>query len=98
MGEQFGIDLNELAEAIGGSAMNSPMFQTKKPLLLAKEFPAAFMLKHASKDLNLACSELAQAGLSLPAIETTAAQYRAAVAADLGGEDVSGIYLQLAKK
>ncbi|VEI48735.1 3-hydroxyacid dehydrogenase [Actinobacillus equuli] len=29
MGEQFGIDLNELAEAIGGSAMNSPMFQTK---------------------------------------------------------------------
>ncbi|MDO4997413.1 MAG: NAD(P)-dependent oxidoreductase [Neisseria sp.] len=98
MGEQFGINLNELAEAVGGSAMNSPMFQTKKPLLLAKEFPAAFMLKHASKDLNLACGELAQAGLRLPAIETVAENYRAAVGNDLGGEDVSGIYLQLANQ
>ncbi|WP_423841581.1 NAD(P)-dependent oxidoreductase [Actinobacillus equuli] len=97
MGEQFGIDLNELAEAIGGSAMNSPMFQTKKPLLLAKEFPAAFMLKHASKDLNLACGELEKANLDLPAVKTVAEQYRNAVAADLGQQDVSGIYLQLAK-
>ncbi|WP_337998431.1 NAD(P)-dependent oxidoreductase [Actinobacillus pleuropneumoniae] len=98
MGEQFGINLNDLAEAIGGSAMNSPMFQTKKPLLLEKSFPAAFMLKHASKDLNLACGELEKAGLTLPAVETVAAQYRAAVKADLGSQDVSGIYLQLAKK
>lgn len=97
MGEQFGIDLNELAEAIGGSAMNSPMFQTKKPLLLAKEFPAAFMLKHASKDLNLACRELAQANLALPAVQTVAAQYQAAVDSDLGLLDVSGIYAHLAK-
>lgn len=97
MGKQFGIDLNELSEAIGGSAMNSPMFQTKKPLLLEQDFPAAFMLKHASKDLNLACAELAQAQLDLPAIQTVAAQYRAAVAADLGESDVSGIYQYLAK-
>lgn len=97
MGERFGIDLNELAEAIGGSAMNSPMFQTKKPLLLAKEFPPAFMLKHASKDLNLACDELVKMSLELPAVQVTAAQYRAA-ATDLGTQDVSGIYLQLAKQ
>lgn len=97
MGERFGIDLNELAEAIGGSAMNSPMFQTKKPLLLAKEFPPAFMLKHASKDLNLACGELVKMSLELPAVQVTAAQYRAA-ATDLGTQDVSGIYLQLAKQ
>lgn len=97
MGEQFGIDLNELAEAIGSSAMNSPMFQAKKPLLLAKEFPAAFMLKHASKDLNLACGELDNANLDLPAVKTVAQQYRKAVEADLGEQDVSGIYLQLVK-
>lgn len=97
MGQQFGIDLNELAEAIGGSAMNSPMFQTKKSLLLAQDFPAAFMLKHASKDLNLACGELAKADLHLPAVQTVAEQYRAAVAADLGELDVSGIYAHLSK-
>lgn len=98
LGEQFGIDLNELAEAVGGSAMNSPMFQTKKPLLLAKDFPAAFMLKHASKDLNLARGEMAQLGVRLPVIETTAAQYQAAVAAGLGETDVSGVYAQIAKQ
>lgn len=98
MGEQFGINLTDLADAISGSAMNSPMFETKKPLLLNKTFPAAFMLKHASKDLNLACGELAKTNLILPAIETTAKQYQAAVDAGLGGEDVSGIYLQIAKQ
>lgn len=98
MGEKLGIDAHELTEAIGESAMNSPMFQTKKPLLLNKTFPAAFMLQHASKDLNLAMGELAQAGLTLPAMAATAEQYRAAVASDLGGEDVSGIYLQLLKQ
>lgn len=97
-GEKFGIDLNKLAEAIGGSAMNSPMFQTKKPLLLNQEFPAAFMLKHASKDLNLARGEMKNLSLNLPAIEATAAQYQAAVESGLGGEDVSGIYLQVVKQ
>ena len=56
------------------------------------------MLKHASKDLNLACDELEKAALNLPAIETVAKQYQSAVQANLGSEDVSGIYLQLAKK
>lgn len=97
MGKQFGINLNELSEAIGNSAMNSPMFQTKKPLLLAEDFPAAFMLKHASKDLNLACRELAQTPLTLPAVQTVAQQYQMAVEKDLGGLDVSGIYAHLAK-
>lgn len=29
MGRQFGIDTDTIVEAIGGSAMDSPMFQTK---------------------------------------------------------------------
>lgn len=95
-GKAFGIDLNELAEAIGGSAMNSPMFQTKKSLLLSENFPPAFMLKHASKDLNLARTELANLNLQMPAIETVATQYQAAVVAQLGETDVSGIYAHLA--
>lgn len=97
MGEKMGIDLTELAEAIGGGAMNSPMFQTKKALLLEKSFPAAFMLKHASKDLNLACGELSKMNLNLPTVELVAEQYRQANASGLGEQDVSGIYLHLAK-
>ncbi|HEZ0693423.1 TPA: NAD(P)-dependent oxidoreductase [Neisseria meningitidis] len=97
MARQFGIDTDTIVEAIGGSAMDSPMFQTKKSLWANREFPPAFALKHASKDLNLAVKELEQAGNSLPAVETVAASYRKAVEAGYGEQDVSGVYLKLAE-
>lgn len=61
------------------------------------EFPPAFALKHASKDLNLAVNELKQAGNLLPAVETVAESYRQAVAAGYGEQDVAGVYLKLAE-
>ncbi|HFC8546849.1 TPA: NAD(P)-dependent oxidoreductase [Neisseria lactamica] len=97
MARQFGIDTGDIVEAIGGSAMDSPMFQTKKSLWANREFPPAFALKHASKDLNLAIKELEQAGNTLPAVETVAACYRKAVEAGYGEQDVSGVYLKLAE-
>lgn len=97
MARQFGIDTDTIVEAIGGSAMDSPMFQTKKSLWANREFPPAFALKHASKDLNLAVKELEQAGNTLPAVETVAASYRKAVEAGYGEQDVSGVYLKLAE-
>ena len=97
MARQFGIDTDAIIEAIGGSAMDSPMFQTKKSLWANREFPPAFALKHASKDLNLAVKELEQAGNTLPAVETVAASYRKAVEAGYGEQDVSGVYLKLAE-
>lgn len=98
MARQFGIDTNTIVEAIGGSAMDSPMFQTKKSLWANREFPPAFALKHASKDLNLAVKELEQAGNALPAVETVAASYRKAVEAGYGEQDVSGVYLKLSER
>ncbi len=97
MAQQFGIDTGDIVEAVGGSAMDSPMFQTKKSLWANREFPPAFALKHASKDLNLAVGELKRAGLTLPAVETAADNYRKAVEAGYGGQDVSGVYLKLAE-
>ena len=97
MARQFGIDTDTIIEAVGGSAMDSPMFQTKKSLWANREFPPAFALKHASKDLNLAVNELKQAGNSLPAVETVAESYRQAVAAGYGEQDVAGVYLKLAE-
>ncbi|HHY5289244.1 TPA: NAD(P)-dependent oxidoreductase [Neisseria meningitidis] len=97
MAQQFGIDTGAIVEAVGGSAMDSPMFQTKKSLWANREFPPAFALKHASKDLNLAVKELEQAGNTLPAVETVAASYRKAVEAGYGEQDVSGVYLKLAE-
>lgn len=98
MARQFGIDTDTIVEAIGGSAMDSPMFQTKKSLWANREFPPAFALKHASKDLNLAVKELEQAGNALPAVESVAASYRKAVEAGYGEQDVSGVYLKLSER
>ncbi|WP_118814117.1 NAD(P)-dependent oxidoreductase [Neisseria lactamica] len=98
MAQQFGIDTGAIVEAVGGSAMDSPMFQTKKSLWANREFPPAFALKHASKDLNLAVKELEQAGNALPAVETVAASYRKAVEAGYGEQDVSGVYLKLSER
>ena len=97
MARQFGIDTDAIIEAIGGSAMDSPMFQTKKSLWANREFPPAFALKHASKDLNLAVKELEQSYNTLPALEATAASYRKAFEAGYGDQDVSGVYLKLAE-
>ncbi|MCF7521944.1 NAD(P)-dependent oxidoreductase [Neisseria sp. ZJ106] len=98
MARQFGINTDTIVEAIGGSAMDSPMFQTKKSLWANGEFPPAFALKHASKDLNLACMEAAAAGSRLPAVETVAESYRQAVQSGYGEQDVSGVYLKLAEQ
>ena len=97
MARQFGIDTDAIIEAIGGSAMDSPMFQTKKSLWANREFPPAFALKHASKDLNLAVKELEQSYNTLPALEATAASYRKAFEAGYGDQDVSGVYLKLSE-
>ncbi|QEY24471.1 NAD(P)-dependent oxidoreductase [Neisseria animalis] len=97
MARRFEIDTDAIIEAVGGSAMDSPMFQTKKSLWAEERFPAAFMLKHASKDLNLACAEMAAAGCTLPALETVAQSYREAVAGGFGEDDVSGVYQKLNK-
>lgn len=98
MARQFGVDADSIIEAIGNSAMDSPMFQTKKTLWANTQFPPAFALKHAAKDLNLACNELQQTKLKLPAVETATQQYQAAVKDGLGEQDVAGIYLSLAQK
>ena len=98
MARQFGIDTDAIIEAISGSAMDSPMFQTKKSLWANREFPPAFALKHASKDLNLAVKELEQSCNTLPALEATAASYRKAFEAGYGDQDVSGVYLKLAER
>jgi len=37
--------------------MSSPLFQEKKDMFTNREYPAAFMLKHMTKDLKLSNEE-----------------------------------------
>lgn len=98
MMQQFGINTDTTIEAVGGSAMDSLMFQTKKSLWVDCESPPAFTLEHAPKNFNLAVNELRQAGNSLSTIETVVGSYREVARARCGGQDAIGAHLNLVKE
>lgn len=84
MARQFGIDTDTIVEAIGGSAMDSPMFQTKKSLWANREFPPALhsntlpkTLTSPSKSLNRQATPCPP---SKPLLPATAKQLKPATA------------------
>nr|WP_315048785.1 hypothetical protein [uncultured Leptotrichia sp.] len=58
-----------------------------------REYPAAFMLKHITKDLKLSNEEIENRKLSLPLIEDTTRSYSEALE-----QDMSAIFEILSKK
>ena len=63
-----------------------------------REYPAAFMLKHMTKDLKLSNEEIENRKLSLPLIEDTTRSYSEALEEGYGEQDMSAIFEILNKK
>ncbi|AJE06963.1 NAD(P)-dependent oxidoreductase [Mannheimia haemolytica] len=95
--DQYGIPKEKVIEMISGSFMNSPIFQAKVPMYQANEFPPAFMMKHMTKDFNLAREEIAKLGKSYPLIEQATKTYNQANDSGLSEVDMAAIYQFLAK-
>lgn len=95
--DQYGLPKEQVIEMISGSFMNSPIFQAKVPMYLANEFPPAFMMKHMTKDFNLASEEIAKLGKSFPLIEQATKTYNQANDSGLSEVDMAAIYQYLAK-
>ncbi|HEB5644135.1 TPA: NAD(P)-dependent oxidoreductase [Mannheimia haemolytica] len=95
--DQYGIPKEKVIEMISGSFMNSPIFQAKVPMYQANEFPPAFMMKHMTKDFNLASEEIAKLGKSYPLIEQATKTYNQANDSGLSEVDMAAIYQFLAK-
>ncbi|WHP47572.1 NAD(P)-dependent oxidoreductase [Mannheimia bovis] len=95
--DQYGIPKEQVIEMISGSFMNSPIFQAKVPMYLANEFQPAFMMKHMTKDFNLASEEIAKLGKSYPLIEQATKTYNQANDSGLSEVDMAAIYQYLAK-
>jgi 3-hydroxyisobutyrate dehydrogenase len=95
MASGLGLNKDHVAELISESALNSPLFQVKKGMLLQEEFPPAFALKLMAKDLKLAADEAIRHNVPLPVITTVLNTYLAANANGKGDLDVSSVYLQL---
>eukprot|EP00955_Chlamydomonas_euryale_P021769 229897-Chlamydomonas_euryale.AAC.2 len=52
--EKAGLKQSDLLEVLSLGAMANPMFALKGPAIAARNYPAAFPLKHQQKDLRLA--------------------------------------------
>ena len=98
LAQNFGIDTETIVNAISDSRMSSPLFQEKKDMFTNREYPAAFMLKHMTKDLKLSNEEIENRKLSLPLIQNTAKNYLEALEQGYGEQDMAAIFEILSKK
>lgn len=95
--QQYGLEQQQVIEMISGSFMNSQIFQAKVPMYQQDNFEPAFMMKHMTKDFNLAQTEIAKMGRAFPLIQQAAATYNLANADGLSELDMAAIYQYLAK-
>ena len=93
LASRLGIDASQLAEAIEGGPLDAPIADAKLHKMDKGDFAPEFPLEWALKDVDLA---LEAAGRDkLPLLEALSRQWRAAVEAGHGREDVSAARLAL---
>jgi 3-hydroxyisobutyrate dehydrogenase len=96
LAESIGADPAKFLEIIDGGPMGLPYAQMKGKLMLEREFPTSFPLKHALKDARLVVAAAERKGMELPVIEAVAAQMARAAAASHADEDLAAtIYASL---
>ncbi|MCQ4087056.1 NAD(P)-dependent oxidoreductase [Saccharibacillus sp. JS10] len=95
LGEQAGLQREQLIEMIGESAVQTPMLSAKKEMWMNEEFPAAFMVSLLSKDLSLVTAENKREGIQLPLAEAVERTYAQAVQSGKGELDMAAVWLEL---
>jgi len=90
---RLGIDPDKVEEAIAGGPLDAPIADAKLHKMEAGDFAPEFPLEWALKDVDLALAEAG--GAALPLLAALSRQWRAAVEAGHGREDVSAARLAL---
>jgi 3-hydroxyisobutyrate dehydrogenase len=93
LASRLGIPTAELAEAIEGGPLDAPIADAKLHRMERGDFAPEFPLEWALKDVDLALE--AAGGDSLPLLAALSSQWRAAVNAGHGREDISAARLAL---
>jgi 3-hydroxyisobutyrate dehydrogenase len=88
--EALGVEPGRFLELLEGEPFDMAYAHVKGALMLAGDFPAAFPLRHARKDLRLVLEE-ADGRAALPVVETVRAQFDRAVELGHGDEDASAV-------
>jgi 3-hydroxyisobutyrate dehydrogenase len=90
----LGLDPALFLEAIAGGAMDAPYVQLKGKSMLSGEFPPAFRLAGALKDVDLILAAASDAGTDLGLMPAIRAHFARAVDAGHGDLDMSATYLE----
>ena len=90
-GRLGGLTEEAMLDTIFSGPLNCGMFQVKAPNLQNHTYPAAFPLKHMTKDAKFIVDTAYELGAPVPAASTLLQLYREGVARGWGDEDVSAI-------
>jgi 3-hydroxyisobutyrate dehydrogenase len=92
--QALGVDPARFLAILDGEPFDMRYAQLKGPMMLAREFPAAFPLRLARKDLALVLEDAAR--VDLPLVEAALAQFERADELGHGDEDASAVSLATA--
>jgi 3-hydroxyisobutyrate dehydrogenase len=93
LAEGLGLDPALFLEAVRGGAMDAPYLHLKAELITKGDFPPAFTLAGALKDVELIRAAARTASVADDVLAGLASVYGRAVDAGHGEEDMSAVYL-----
>lgn len=101
LSETVGLDPSKMIEVIGQGAIQSPMYNLKGPKMVVKDHAPNFPLKHAHKDMALACDMAKAAGVEYSVMDQAEKVFRGARDDDelkVSDEDFSAVYEKIHKE
>lgn len=101
LSEGMGLDPSKMIEVIGQGAIQSPMFNLKGPKMIVKDHAPNFPLKHAHKDMALACDMAKSAGVEYSVMKSAEKLFREAredAELNVADEDFSAVFETVHKK
>lgn len=90
-GERGGLSMEAMLDVIQSGAVACPMFQAKAGMLVNKDYPANFPLKHMAKDLKFVLDTAFETGAQIPAAQTALGMFHLAQARGLGDMDFAAV-------
>ncbi|TCS80621.1 NAD(P)-dependent oxidoreductase [Tepidibacillus fermentans] len=94
--ERAGIPRDTMLEIVKLSAVGAPIANIKTASIIEDQYPAAFALKHATKDLRLANEKAKEMDIQFPLIEKTFTTYNGAIQSWMGDLDIMAVLTYIA--
>jgi 3-hydroxyisobutyrate dehydrogenase len=98
LAEGLGVPPESFLDAIAGGPLDAGYAQTKGRGMIARDFPPAFPLRHAAKDLRLVEDAAERHGLDVPLVTAVAERFAEGVARGHGELDMSATFLTSADR